>query len=80
MNEHSRFCKTTEKKMEKSEEKFIDCTRACSGNCLQRNHNSPRLHQIDEPKTTLKTCLSCGSVHECNSDGSPVNGALPCGH
>lgn len=30
--------------------------------------------------TEQKQCLSCGGEHEFYSDGTPVGGALPCGH
>ena len=27
-----------------------------------------------------RTCLGCGQRHPFNADGTPVGGALPCGH
>jgi hypothetical protein len=30
--------------------------------------------------TQEKTCIGCGKRHPFNADGTPVGGALPCGH
>lgn len=27
-----------------------------------------------------RTCLGCGNRHPFNADGTPVGGAIPCGH
>ena len=32
------------------------------------------------PVQEQKTCLGCGKRHPFNPDGTPVGGALPCGH
>lgn len=32
------------------------------------------------PAQQEKTCLGCGKRHPFNPDGTPVGGALPCGH
>lgn len=32
------------------------------------------------PQTEHRTCLGCGARHPVNQDGTPVGGALPCGH
>ena len=34
----------------------------------------------DEDDASLRTCLSCNLRHPFNADGTPVGGALPCGH
>lgn len=40
--------------------------------------------QAQEPENIQKpeprTCLGCGARHPVNQDGTPVGGALPCGH
>lgn len=35
---------------------------------------------IQQPKPEHRTCLGCGARHPINPDGTPVGGALPCGH
>lgn len=32
------------------------------------------------PAPQQRTFLGCGRRHPCNPDGTPVGGALPCGH
>lgn len=32
------------------------------------------------PTPEQRTRLGCGRRHPCNPDGTPVGGALPCGH
>ena len=32
------------------------------------------------PAAEAKTCLGCGARHPINPDGTPVGGAIPCGH
>lgn len=32
------------------------------------------------PQPEHRTCLGCGARHPINPDGTPVGGALPCGH
>lgn len=29
---------------------------------------------------SMRTCLGCNARHPFNEDGTPVGGALPCGH
>jgi len=31
-------------------------------------------------KPEPKRCIGCGRLHPINPDGTPVGGALPCGH
>ena len=32
------------------------------------------------PERQKRTCIACGARHPFNPDGTPVGGALPCGH
>lgn len=37
-------------------------------------------HCNEDARQHERTCLGCGKRHPFNPDGTPVGGALPCGH
>lgn len=46
-------------------------------------HPDPRDPDHPEPDSedeSERICIGCGKRHPFNADGTPVGGALPCGH